>query len=85
MSEQKASFSLPSIVALVAALLIFFVVKNGFLIFLLAGIAIVFGLLGIVLALSPKVRGGIVSIIGIGAGLIGVIMAAVKLIQAIIP
>jgi hypothetical protein len=84
MSDQKASFSLPSLVALVASILIF-VVSNGFLVFLLAGVAIVFGLLGIVLSLSPKVRGGIVSIFGIGAGLIGVIIAVVKLIQAIIP
>jgi len=82
MSDSKASFSFPSLVALIAAVL-FFVVSNGFLVFLLAGVAIVFGLLGIVLSLSPKVRGGIVSFLGIGAGLVGVIIAAVKLIQAI--
>ena len=82
MSDQKTSFSIPSLIALVAAILIF-VVNNGFLVFLLAGVAIVFGLLGIMLSLSPKVRGGIVSFLGIGAGLIGVIIAVVKLIQAI--
>jgi len=82
MSDQKTSFSIPSLIALVAAILIF-VVNNGFLVFLLAGVAIVFGLLGIMLSLSPKVRGGIVSFLGIGAGLVGVIIAVVKLIQAI--
>ncbi|MBX3739480.1 MAG: hypothetical protein KF712_00710 [Akkermansiaceae bacterium] len=69
-------------IALVAAILIF-VVGNGFLVFLLAGVAIIFGLLGIILSLAPSVRGGIVSFLGIGAGLIGVIMAMVKLLQAI--
>jgi hypothetical protein len=82
MAESKASFSIPSLVALVAAILIF-VVGNGFLVFLLAGVAIIFGLLGIVLSLSPSVRGGMVSFLGIGAGVIGVIMALVKLLQAI--
>lgn len=80
MSEQKASFSIPSLIALAASVLIF-VVHNGFLVFLLAGVAIVFGILGIILSLSPRVRGGIVSFLGIGAGLIGVIIAVVKLIQ----
>ena len=82
MANSKASFSLPSLIALVAAILIF-VVGNGFLVFLLAGVAIIFGLLGIILSLAPSVRGGIVSFLGIGAGLIGVIMAMVKLLQAI--
>jgi len=82
MANSKASFSLPSLIALVAAILIF-VVGNGFLVFLLAGVAIIFGILGIILSLAPSVRGGIVSFLGIGAGLIGVIMAIVKLLQAI--
>jgi hypothetical protein len=82
MANSKASFSIPSLIALVAAILIF-VVGNGFLVFVLAGVAIIFGLIGIILSLSPSVRGGIVSFLGIGAGLIGVIMAMVKLLQAI--
>ncbi len=82
MANSKASFSIPSLIALVAAILIF-VVGNGFLVFLLAGVAIIFGLLGIVLSLAPSVRGGIVSFLGIGAGVIGVIIAFVKLLQAI--
>lgn len=82
MANSKASFSLPSLIALAASILIF-VVGNGFLVFLLAGVAIIFGVLGIILSLAPSVRGGIVSFLGIGAGLIGVIMAMVKLLQAI--
>ncbi len=81
MSDQKASFSIPSLISLISSLLIIFVVQNGVGIFLLAGVAIVFGILGLVLSLSPKVRGGIVSFLSIGAGLIGVIIAIVKLFQ----
>jgi Flp pilus assembly protein TadB len=44
MANSKASFSIPSLIALVAAILIF-VVGNGFLVFVLAGVAIIFGLI----------------------------------------
>lgn len=78
MANQKASFSIPSLIALVAAILIF-VVKSGPLITVLAVVAILFGALGVILSLSPSVRGGIVSIFGIFAGLIGVVIAICKL------
>ena len=81
MAGEKATFSIPSLISLISALLILFVVQNGFGIFLLAGVSIVFGVLGLILSLSPKVRGGIVSFLSIAAGLIGVIIAVVKLIQ----
>lgn len=82
MENQKAAFSIPSILAVVAA---FFSFRMGaFGGFVLAGIAIVLGILGLVLSLSPKVRGGIMSFIGIAAGAIGIIAAVVKTIQAIL-
>lgn len=80
-SEQKAVFSIPSILSLVAAFFSFKVGAFGG--FLLAGIAIVLGALGVILSLSPRVRGGVVSLIGIFAGAIGVVAAIVKTLQAI--
>lgn len=44
----------------------------------LAVVAIVFGILGVVLSLAPSRRGGIISTFGIGAGVIGIIAAVVK-------
>ncbi len=77
--NSKAAFSIPSIIAVIAA---FFSFSTGaFWGFVLAGIAIVFGILGVVLSLSPRVRGGFISIIGIAAGGIGIIAAIVKTIQ----
>ncbi|HEX7261906.1 MAG TPA: hypothetical protein VF258_08835, partial [Luteolibacter sp.] len=44
----------------------------------LAGIAIGFGLLGVLLALSPSRRGGVFSLFGVVGGLIGIIAAVIK-------
>lgn len=44
----------------------------------LAVIAIVFGILGVVLSLAPAKRGGVISTLGIGAGVIGIIAAVIK-------
>ena len=55
--------------------------KSGFLIgIILAVVAILLGLFGMVLALSPKTRGGIVSVIGVVGGLIGIVAALFRLI-----
>ena len=79
MSESKAAFSIPSIIAVVAAILSF---KVGAIMgMVLAGVAIAFGVLGVLLSLSPKTRGGMASIFGIVAGLVGIIAAIVKAIQ----
>ncbi len=47
---------------------------------LLAIAAIVLGLVGALLAMSPRVRGGMMSFVAIGAGFIGIIAAVFKLI-----
>ena len=73
---SSASFSIPSIIALLAAIGSF---MNGAILgMVLAVVAIVFGILGVVLSLAPSRRGGIISTVGIGAGVIGIIAAVVK-------
>lgn len=79
---QKAAFSIPSIIAVIAAILSFKV--GAFFGFLLAILAIMAGIIGILLSLSPKVRGGMVSGFGLIAGLLGLIAAVVKAIQWIL-
>ncbi|MDP4846730.1 MAG: hypothetical protein NWR51_05660 [Akkermansiaceae bacterium] len=79
MSETKASSSIPSLLANVAAILSFNVGAIGGL--LLAAVAFIFGALGIVLALSPKTRGGGLSILAVLLSFIGVIAAIIKAIM----
>jgi hypothetical protein len=77
-SDINPAFSLPSILAVIAAIVSF---KAGaFLGTLLAIAAIVLGVLGALLALSPRVRGGMISILSIVAGVIGIIAAVFKLV-----
>jgi hypothetical protein len=71
-----------SIVAIVCALSSFFVGAGWG--FLLAVIAIVAGVLGLVLSLSPRVRGGVTSFLAIIAGAIGIVTAIVKLIVGVV-
>lgn len=78
-TQNKVSFSIPSIISVIAAIFSFRVGATGG--FVLAVIAIVFGLIGFLLSLSPSVRGGIISMIGIFAGLIGIVAAVIKAIQ----
>jgi hypothetical protein len=79
MSENKASFSIPSILALVAAFLSFYFGAILGLIF--AALAFIFGAVGILLALSPRTRGGGLSILAIILSVIGVIAAIIKAIM----
>ena len=76
--KSGASFSLVSILSVVAAILSFkFNAAGGF---LMAVVAIVLGAIGFVIALLPGTRGGMLSIVSIIAGAIGVIAAIVKLL-----
>jgi hypothetical protein len=74
---QHPEYSLPSILAIVAAIASFFF--GAGLGLLLAVAAIVLGVIGMLLAASPSIRGGIISIISVGAGLLGIIAAVLKL------
>jgi hypothetical protein len=74
--SSRASFSIPSIISLLAAIGSF--MTGAFFGMVLAVIAILFGILGVVMSLAPAKRGGVISTFGIGAGLIGIIAAVIK-------
>lgn len=76
MSEGKVSFSIPSLLAIVAAILSFNV--GAIFGLLLAAVAFIFGVLGVVLALAPRTRGGGLSILAVVLSFGGVIAALVK-------
>jgi hypothetical protein len=75
-TREAAKFSIPSIIAIIAAIASFPV--GALMGFLLAIVAVIFGALGFILSLSPKVRGGVVSTLAIFAGVLGLIAAVVK-------
>ena len=73
---NQTRFSIPSILAVVAAIASFF--QGATLGLLLAIVAILLGGLGILLSLSDRKRGGIASIVSILAGVLGIIAAVIK-------
>ncbi len=74
----KPHFSIPSIIAIAAAIGSFFVGAMGG--FILALIAIFFGIIGFVVAMAPSVRGGFISVLSVILAAIGVVVAIVKAI-----
>jgi hypothetical protein len=72
------AFSIPSIIAVICAIASF-MVRPG-IGFILAIVAIVAGIIGVLLSLSPRVRGGMVSIFSVVAGAIGIVAAVLKLV-----
>jgi hypothetical protein len=76
--QTKAHFSLPSIIAIAAAVSSFFVGAFGG--FALALVGIVFGIIGLLLSLAPSVRGGFISILSLIVAGIGIVIAAIKAI-----
>lgn len=79
MSNQKAAFSIPSLLAIVAAILSFNV--GAIFGLLLAAVAFILGVFGIMLAISPKTRGGGISILAVVLSFVGVIAAIIKAIM----
>lgn len=77
--QTKAHFSIPSIIAVLAAIGSFFVGAFGG--FILAIVAIIFGLFGLMLSMAPTVRGGLVSMLSLGLACIGIIAAVIKAIR----
>ena len=69
--------SIASIIAIIAAIASFFV-NSGLLGLGLAVVAIVLGLVGFIKAASPRVSGGIISLIAIGLGLIAALFAVLR-------
>ena len=78
-SQNKASVSTASIVAIVAAILSFNF--GAFFGLIFAGVALVSGVIGILLAQSSKIRGGLISLTAIGLSFIGIIAAVIKFIM----
>ena len=76
--RSSPAFSVVSILAIIAAIGSFMVGPGLGL--LLAILAIVLGLVGVVLSLLPSTRGGIISIISILAGAIGIVGAIIRII-----
>jgi hypothetical protein len=74
--QAKPHFSLPSLIAIGAAIASYFFSPGVGL--LLAVIAIGFGVLGVILSMAPGVRGGFVSILSLIAGAIGILIAIIK-------
>jgi hypothetical protein len=72
------AFSIPSILAVICAIVSFN--TGAFLGTITAIAAIVLGLLGFLLALSPRVRGGMISVLSILLGLVGMVAAVFKLV-----
>lgn len=74
--NTAAKFSIPSIIAIIAAVISF--PAGAFFGFILAIVAVIFGAIGIILSLSPRVRGGVVSTLAVFAGMLGILAAVVK-------
>jgi hypothetical protein len=80
MNEARtAKFSVPSIIAIIAALLSF--TTGAFWGFVLAVIAMIAAIIGMVVAVSPNVRGGLMSTVSLVAGGIAFIAAIIKTIM----
>jgi hypothetical protein len=77
-AEKKPHFSIPSIIAIGAAIAAFFVRPGAG--FALAIVAIIFGVFGFLLSLAPSIRGGIVSFFSIILASIGIVAAIIKAI-----
>ena len=75
-ASARARFSIPSVIAIIAAIASFAV--QAFWGFVLAMVAVVFGVLGLLLAFSSRTRGGFISILAVGAGILGLIAAIIK-------
>jgi len=78
MNSQQTSFSLASIIAILAAIFSFY--SGVFFGLILAAVAFVFGVFGMVFALMPNVSGGGLSILAVILSFIGVIAAVIKAI-----
>jgi hypothetical protein len=74
----KPHFSIPSLVALAAAIASFFVAPG--LQFILALVAIAFGVIGLLLSFSPSIRGGIISTFSLVVAAIGIVVAIIRAI-----
>jgi uncharacterized membrane protein HdeD (DUF308 family) len=75
---SSQAFSVPSLLAIVCAIGSFF--ADGGMAIFLAIAAIILGAVGIMLSLSPRTRGGVMSAFSIIAGALGIIAAIIKFV-----
>ena len=75
-AQSKAHFSIPSIIAICAAIASFFLRPGAGV--ALAVVAIIFGVIGFLLALSPSVRGGVTSIFSLCLAVVGIVVAIIR-------
>lgn len=78
---RRVHFSIPSIIALIAAILSF--TTGAFWGVILAVVAIFFGLIGLLMSFAPSERGGFVSVFSIVVAVIGIVVAGFKAIAAL--
>lgn len=76
LKPSNTKFSVVSMIAVACAILSF--LSGAILGLILAVLAMVFGILGIVIAVSPRRRGGIGSALAIIGGVFGVVAAVIK-------
>jgi hypothetical protein len=76
--RPRPAFTIPSILAAICAAGSF--ASDAGWAFVLAVLAIVLGALGVLLAIAPGKRGGMISAISIIAGLFGIILAILKFV-----
>jgi hypothetical protein len=77
-AQNKPHFSIPSLIAIGAAIATFFVGPGSG--FILAIVAIIFGGFGFILSLAPSVRGGVISVFSLILAAIGIIIAIIRAI-----
>ena len=77
-AQHKPHFSIPSIIAIAAAIATFFVRPGAG--FALAIVAIIFGVFGFLLSFAPSIRGGLISVFSLILASIGIIVAIIKAI-----
>lgn len=76
--QTKPHFSIPSLIAIGCAIASYFIGAVGG--FILALIAIAFGIIGLFVAMSPRVRGGFISILALFLAGIAIVVAVIKAI-----
>lgn len=81
-ANRRAGFSIPAIIAVIAAIWSFIAGPAGGLV--LAAVAIMFGVLGVIMSLSPNVRGGFISILSMMAGSVAIILALMKMLARLL-
>lgn len=78
-AHTKPHFSIPSIIAIAAAIASFFVSPHAGT--ALAIVAIFFGVFGFLLSLSPSIRGGLISILSLFLASVGIIVAIIRAVE----